>query len=66
MIRMDFPLKHKEDAVRQGKFEPSYYSSVDVHTPPLASDLADTAPTIIPETRLEKPLPTTRTTTAST
>ena len=66
MFRMYFPVKYKVDTVRQVKFEPSSYVSVDVHTPPLPSDLADTMPTIIQELRPETPPPTTQTTTPST
>ena len=66
MFRIYFPLQHKVDTVRQVKFEPSSYTSVDIHTPPLPSDLADNPPTIIQELRPETPPPTTQTTTPST
>ena len=36
-----FPLNYKVDTVRQVRFELSSYTSVDVHPPPLSSDLAD-------------------------
>ena len=66
MFRIHFPLKHKVDTVRQVKFEPSSYTSVDVHRPPPPSDLADTPPTIIQEVHPGIPPPTTQTTTPST
>ena len=66
MLRMYFPLKHKIDTVRQVKFEPSSYTSVDLHTLPLPSHLPDTPATIIQELRPETPPPTTQPTTPST
>ena len=66
MFCIYFPLKHKVDTVRQVKFEPSCNISVDVYIPPLPSDVADNAPTIIQELRPETPPPTTQTTTSST
>ena len=66
MFRIYFPLKNKVVIVRRVKFEPSSYTSVDVHPPPLLSDLADTTPTIIQALRPETPPPTTPTTTSST
>ena len=66
MFRIYFPLKDKLGTVRQVKFEPSSYTSVDVHTPPLSSDLADNPPTIIQELGPETPPPTTQSTTPST
>ena len=66
MFRIYFPHKHKVDTVRQVKFESSFYTSVDVHTLPLPSDLADNQPTIIQELRPETSPPTTQTTTPST
>ena len=66
MFRIYYPRKHKVDTVRQVKFEPSSYTSVDVHTLPLPSDLANNPPTIIQELRPEMPPPTTRTTTPCT
>ena len=66
MFRIYLPLKDKVNTVRQVRFEPSSYTSVDVHIPPLLSDLADDPPTIIQELRPDTPPPTTKTTTSST
>ncbi|MHB8545134.1 MAG: DDE-type integrase/transposase/recombinase, partial [Leptospirales bacterium] len=42
MFRIYIPSQHKVDTYRQVKFEPSSsYTSVDVHYPPLPSDIAD-------------------------
>ena len=64
MFRIYFTLKHKVDTVRQVKFEPSSYTSVDVHTPPIPYELADNPPTILQELRPETPPLTTQTTTS--
>ena len=66
MFRILFTLKHKVERVRQVKFEPSSYTSVDVHKSPLPSDIADHPPTIIQELHAERLAPTTQTTTRST
>ena len=59
MFSIYFPLKYKADKERQVKFWPSSYTSVDVHTPPLPSDLGDTLATIIQELCPKTPPPTT-------
>ena len=66
MFCIYFPLKQKVDPVRQVKFASSSYAFVDVHRPPLPSELTDTPPTIIVELRPEAPPPTIQTTTCST
>ena len=66
MLRIDFPLEHHVDIVRQVKLEPSSYTSADGHTPSLPPDLTVTPPTIIQELRPETTSPTKHTTTPST
>ena len=66
MFRIYFPHNHKVDIVRQVQFEPSSYTSGDVHIPPLPSDLADTPPTIMEALLPETPRRTTQTTTSYT
>jgi len=41
MFRVYIPSQHKVDAYRQVKFEPSSYTSVDIHTPRPTSNNAD-------------------------
>ena len=65
MFRIDFPHKHKVPTVWQVKFETLSYSSVDVHTAPLPSKLADNPATIIQGLHSETAPPTTQTTTSS-
>ena len=65
MFRIYLVLKHNVNTVRQVKFEPSSYTSVDVHTPPPPADLPDNTRTIIQELRPKTPPPTTQTTTSS-
>ena len=66
MCGIYFSRKHRVDTVRQVRLERSSHTSVDVQTPPLPSDLADTATTIMQDVRFETPPPTTHTTTCST
>ena len=66
LFGIPFPLKHKANTVRQFEFEVSSNTSVDVHSTPLPSDLADNPRTIIQELRTETPPPTIHATTTST
>ena len=60
MFRIHFPLNHTVDTVQEVKFDPSSYTAMDVHAPPLPCDLADTRPTLIQAQRPATLAPTTQ------
>ena len=63
MFYIYLPHKHKVGTVGQITCEPSSYTSVDIHIPPLPSDITDTPATIIQELHPETAPPTKETTT---
>ena len=64
MFRMYLPRKNKVDTVPQVTCHPSSYSTRDVHTPPIPSNLADTSPPIIQQLRSQTLQPRTQTITS--
>ena len=63
MFYIYLPHKHKVGTVGQITCKPSSYTSVDIHIPPLPSDITDTPATIIQELHPETAPPTKETTT---
>jgi len=55
MFHVYIPSQHKADAYRQVKFEPSSYTSVDIHTPRPTSNNADQQ--ILPHDHSRPPSP---------